>query len=694
MIQSLKGHGVIVECEFDGFVTAHIPVDRLYEISQIPGVINVEVSRVLEQCTDSTMKVTNVDDVLDGVEHGLPQAYDGSGVIVGIIDSGYDYQHYAFRDPSDPTRSRISRVYDTQNSTGHPARLGSTVLSGSIFMGEQIDTLITDSDGTHGTHTASIAAGTHYKGYGGMAPGADIVLCVSSNYLETEMANCMKYIYAYADSVNKPCVISLSVSVYNGDHDGRSYLSRAVAQLVGPGKVFVIAAGNNAGNVNGYSKYVYGPTTTKHPFNAKLAYRNLELAETDYSFYYRSLWGEIWARERNVIPVLQFHILDKRNRQIVWKSRMLNSFDTIPASEFSDYFEPNSWIDSVGYMMLSKVYINSNSRKYGVRFSVYNLRSKSYTVNQFGAYDSNYQIGLTIFPPSISNPTNSRLVDSCFLDVWISAGENYFALDDRPIPVESLWVEDNSIHTQEIEGYYAVPSDKCTINTFAVNDSLISAGNYAARNSHYSLNRDSVVSNPSIKIGDIYYNSSYEEEGYGPTGKALPTVCAPGVFVVAAGNRYSYFHNPLPDANPDLVLMGPDRSRWGVMTGTSMAAPTVAGIIAQWLQINPNLSPGDIKRIIAATAKKDGFSMSPRFGPNGKIDALAGVRYLLGLPYEPVLGDVNGDGIRSIKDVTWMIDKLLNDDLSIDMKAADVNQDGLFSIKDVTLLIDMLLASV
>lgn len=140
-------------------------------------------------------------------------------------------------------------------------------------------------------------------------------------------------------------------------------------------------------------------------------------------------------------------------------------------------------------------------------------------------------------------------------------------------------------------------------------------------------------------------------------------------------------------------MRGPDNNTlWGAMTGTSMAAPTVAGIIAQWLQINPNLSPGEIKNIIASTSIKDNFTSSPHFGPNGKIDAMAGARYLLGITDVHQVGDVNNDGVVSIKDVTILIDYLLTSDLSGLVEAhLDVNQDGLITIKDVTTLIDMLL---
>ena len=144
------------------------------------------------------------------------------------------------------------------------------------------------------------------------------------------------------------------------------------------------------------------------------------------------------------------------------------------------------------------------------------------------------------------------------------------------------------------------------------------------------------------------------------------------------------------------------------MSGTSMAAPTVAGIIALWLQVEPTLAPGNVKNIIAQTAIKDEWTQDPsngvRFGPNGKIDAMAGVRYLLNLQEpepEPILGDVNDDGLVNVTDVTRLIAYLANtvsedqtyvsDGLPLNPVNADFNQDGLLNITDVILIISYLI---
>lgn len=54
----------------------------------------------------------------------------------------------------------------------------------------------------------------------------------------------MKYIYDYAESVRKPCVINMSLGSHIGPHDGTSTFDQVADNLQGPGKLFAGAAGN------------------------------------------------------------------------------------------------------------------------------------------------------------------------------------------------------------------------------------------------------------------------------------------------------------------------------------------------------------------------------------------------------------------------------------------------------------------
>ena len=78
---------------------------------------------------------------------------------------------------------------------------------------------------------------------------------------------------------------------------------------------------------------------------------------------------------------------------------------------------------------------------------------------------------------------------------------------------------------------------------------------------------------------------------------------------------------------------------WAVFSGTSAAAPQVAGVCALMLEANPSLTPADVKRILCATAQgvTDGFARSMGLIPNepalagadatgaGLVDAFAAV---------------------------------------------------------------------
>lgn len=689
VVPALRNRGIKVDCEFDGFVGARIPVDLLGSVAQIPGVTNVEISRTVELCTDSTLSQTHAGQVLNGPDYGLPQAYDGTGVIIGIIDSGFEYQHYAFRSSDDHSRTRIVRVYDDLNETGHPVYNGPDKFPGSVFMDEQIDTLTYDTRGSHGSHTTSIAAGMHVNGYGGMAPGAEIVLCsvrdMDVNVNELEVVRAMKYIYSYADSVGKPCVISLSMSSKGGPHDGSDYISQAAAQLTGPGRIFVIAAGNN-GDIGHYS---YGAVTVDNPLNMLLGYELYGL-NTDKSYYYKKMWFETWVREKNLPITARFHIFDKYTNRIVWKSDLVKVYKQFDSSLFSQYYAPDPSVDNLGYL---KAYVakSNTTNKYELYCAIYNLKSREYTVDSYGYIRSRYQIGVTVYPPS---SYSSSMPDSCFVDSWLCTGLR--GTHDGVVYIDDISASGDTLSTQAVSNFYAGAYNSSSINPYAVHDSIISAGAYVGRTSYYSLNYGQLVydqyyTNP----GSIYYVSSYQDPGFGPTGKHLPEVMAPGYSVVAACSRNSSVHYPGSDYN----VMNYNGYLWGVMSGTSMASPTVAGIIAQWLQIEPNLSPSDVKNIIAQTAIKDEYTQDPvhghRFGPNGKIDAMAGVRYLLDLngDDEILLGDVDGNGIVKITDLAALVNYLLGneDGSNLVLVNADVNQDGRVTVWDLAALIDLLL---
>jgi subtilisin family serine protease len=94
----------------------------------------------------------------------------------------------------------------------------------------------------------------------------------------------------------------------------------------------------------------------------------------------------------------------------------------------------------------------------------------------------------------------------------------------------------------------------------------------------------------------------------GPTrdGRQAPTLAAPGERLMA----------PQPESTGD---------RYGLMRGTSMAAPMVTGAVALMLQQNPTLTQSEVKAALEANARADDFTGTR---PNnawgeGKLDVAA-----------------------------------------------------------------------
>lgn len=241
---------------------AAIPADRLGALSQERNVSRIEARRGTHALMDSMAIHLNALPVYAGTS--MPQAYTGKDVVMGIMDIGFDLTHPNFYD-AQATNYRIKRLWDQIS----PDTIGSSLFVGRDYSGErELLDLGCSYDGkqqTHGTHTLGIAAGSGYNSpYRGMAWESDICLVNNattedialidtadySKYTFATDALGFKYIFDYAQSVGKPCVVSFSEGSEQ-DFYGYDVLYYAMLDsLLGPGRILVASAGNNGNVVN------------------------------------------------------------------------------------------------------------------------------------------------------------------------------------------------------------------------------------------------------------------------------------------------------------------------------------------------------------------------------------------------------------------------------------------------------------
>lgn len=570
--------GGVIGARFTGLVTAQVPVAKLQAIAALDEVEQVSIAEMMESNVDTTRSVTSVNYVAEGLQHGLPANYDGKGVVFGIIDSGIDFNHAAFQDSLGNTR--IKCVYMPADNSGTKVTISGTVLPGSEFDSTRIASLTTDlASSAHGSHTAFIGAGSHCGQYSGMAPGADIVMCaLGGKKNDVNIANSLKYITQYAKRVGKPCVISISLGTKQGSHDGTSKLCKIYEEMGKSDAVICLSAGN----LGSYRRYIHhkfsGMNTATNP--------NIGSYVTGTQAGYTANFAiDTWSRSRSAVGI-KYLLIDPDDNSIFYETGIMKAYTYhyigpgMESKRGYNAFLSQYFSGKIG------VWVTTESNGHVETYSEVSLKPLRSDVKA-------YKMAVQFYG-----------ADGVEFDSWVTSENAY------------------SWHPQVGDYKFVNGSDSCSMNDNVTGKNTISVGNYVGRNRYMSLSGKEVY-NSIYPEGSIYVQSSY---GIAPNGESYPFVAAPGYFVISAYNGYNYLAKP--STNTAYSRENPTTGRtdyWGSMSGTSMSTPTVAGIVALWLQANPQLKVDDVKEIIRKSAYvDDDVRKAPlQFGA-GKINALGG----------------------------------------------------------------------
>lgn len=264
-VKRLKELGVSVGVCVNGVVTAHATPAQLAQMAQLDGVSFLSADSRARKKLDLAVPLIGADVAQQG-GGSLTQPYTGKGVVVGIVDWGFDFTHSTFCDTLG--NLRIARVWNQagercKGSNADSVTFGFTYGCMYATPSEILQQRCSSSSESHGTHVAGIAAGLGESDgrYRGVAPDAELVLVQLRAGSEAELIDGLSYIFKYAQRAGKPVVVNLSLGMHYGPHDGTSSFDRALEGLVGSGCIAVGAAGNE-GDGKMHASYTFSKSSS------------------------------------------------------------------------------------------------------------------------------------------------------------------------------------------------------------------------------------------------------------------------------------------------------------------------------------------------------------------------------------------------------------------------------------------------
>jgi len=560
-----------------------LPMNQLDQLIKKEGIEQIEISSGFGSMNDTSKVMSRTKAIVDGdLLSGI--SYSGNDVIIGFVDEGIDIDHPDFLNADGTTR--ILALWDQNRTAGGADEVPQPYNYGIVWDSAAINDGNCDhvESGSHGTASAGTAAGNGrgdslYQGYGYQA---DIIMVSYKNSIFSDgVTDGVHFIFNYADSLNKPCVINLSVGSHYGAHDGQDLSTQAVEALLEEknGRVVVAAAGNS-----GASNVHIGATLG-----------------TDTVFTYFNDWTAGWQAndafttmfaDSNDMKQVRFafgvDIMDAASNTYRHKGKT----DFINIVDQPDRIDEGDWrIDS----------IFDNDSAYVAR-----MRTKIIS-EQGGVYwlQAWWEVNDTYWSDSANCIASMFLTGGGKIDFYSNYQyDSYFSQNVVDVPDSNI--------VPAFKNYLMPDNNGSVVSLWQCSPKVITVGNYVNRVTW----TDTTGAQQMENLAGRYKGGIEPSSSNGPTrtGISKPDITAPGRRTISSKNT---------DYNPGLSRTIGNNGYYWDATGTSIAAPVISGIVSMYLEANPSANYQQIINDIKNTAFRDaqtGASPSNIWG-YGKVDA-------------------------------------------------------------------------
>lgn len=569
----LEQLGAKVTSTHGDILVVDIALERLRNLTSLPGVERIEASYALFPMLDNVAESTGANTA--PLKQDRPDV-TGLGVLVGIIDTGIDTTLPAFQNADGTSRVEYFWNFSFLTPERHPTVTFAdgtikTFSFGGEFTKADIDAdefVGMDTDG-HGTHVAGIAAGRDAD-FPGMAPESTLISVVNeSDNLEA-------------------------------------------------GEDFFVLS-NSGPNLDAYSYLIGRRDELELPMVVNQSQGTLMGPHDGSSLYEQALQNDI--EEHNLIICIAAgnDRLEEKHAQ-----------DIIPANGTAvvDFQFDQDVPQLDRYLANSMEIWIPQGPEPELTLELYSDDTYSTQVGSVGPISFQADGEFPI-------PNSARAVT---LDKELPSslnGDNRFFLtftgpEDEELFFRLRFTNNNGnsatghLYVQQgTESIFLtdVVAESGTLVAPSTTPGAITVGAFATRTSYMN----SLGGTSSVTGATLFDLAPFSSIGpprnlnlYTGINSTKPDLCAPGVAVIS---QMSSQCSP-EECPPEEIFQD---QKHVVFSGTSMASPVVAGVVALMLQDNPQATSGEIKAWLTQTARTDSFTgttPNPKWG-HGKVDARA-----------------------------------------------------------------------